>query len=247
MLSSEALPTLSVETGLELTSLRTTQFRRAIYLVAKGTHARWHRSDRTLQCSTSRNTLAMIRQSGEQLEIIEYLKTPPTRDRLIELLSAIRPRDLLRRKGTPYDELGLNDPKWTDDANHARRHYHLRQDRIQGGYNGDSTDRRWADAGHLAEDEAKRGRGRRQTAKLVILDRVMPERIVPNPVIQANVLLDLRMLVGTRGGLERTAGEFGALLRATNLRLERILPTRMPASLVEASPDMMAAGLSTKR
>ena len=68
-------------------------------------------------CGTSRNTLAMIRQSGEEPEIIEYLKAPPTRERLIELLRAMsmRPRELLRRKGTPYDELGLDDPKWTDD------------------------------------------------------------------------------------------------------------------------------------
>jgi arsenate reductase (glutaredoxin) len=68
-------------------------------------------------CGTSRNTLAMIRQSGEEPEIIEYLKTPPTPERLIELLRAMsmRPRELLRRKGTPYDELGLDDPKWTDD------------------------------------------------------------------------------------------------------------------------------------
>jgi arsenate reductase len=68
-------------------------------------------------CGTSRNTLAMIRQRGEEPEIIEYLKTPPTRQRLIELLRAMRmrPRDLLRRKGTPYDELGLDDPKCTDD------------------------------------------------------------------------------------------------------------------------------------
>jgi arsenate reductase (glutaredoxin) len=68
-------------------------------------------------CGTSRNTLAMIRQSGEEPEIIEYLKTPPTRERLMELLQAMgmRPRELLRRKGTPYDELGLDDPKWTDD------------------------------------------------------------------------------------------------------------------------------------
>ena len=68
-------------------------------------------------CGTSRNTLAMIRQSGEEPEVIEYLKTPPTRDRLIELLRAMsmRPRELLRRKGTPYDELGLDDPKWTDE------------------------------------------------------------------------------------------------------------------------------------
>lgn len=68
-------------------------------------------------CGTSRNTLAMIRQSGEEPEVIEYLKTPPSRERLVELIRAmgITPRDLLRQKGTPYDELGLDDPKWTDD------------------------------------------------------------------------------------------------------------------------------------
>lgn len=68
-------------------------------------------------CGTSRNTLAMIRQSGEEPEVIEYLKTPPTRERLVELIAAlgIRPRDLLREKGTPYAELGLADPKWSDD------------------------------------------------------------------------------------------------------------------------------------
>ena len=68
-------------------------------------------------CGTSRNTLAMIRQSGAEPEVIEYLKTPPTRERLVELIKAmgIAPRDLLRRKGTPYDELGLDDAKWTDD------------------------------------------------------------------------------------------------------------------------------------
>jgi len=68
-------------------------------------------------CGTSRNTLAMIRQSGEQPEIIEYLKSPPTRQRLVELIGAMRltVRELLRRKGTLYDELGLDDPKWTDD------------------------------------------------------------------------------------------------------------------------------------
>ena len=70
-----------------------------------------------LACGTSRNTLAMIRQSGEEPEVIEYLKTPPSRARLIELIAAmgIRPRDLLREKGTPYAELGLADPKWSDD------------------------------------------------------------------------------------------------------------------------------------
>ena len=69
------------------------------------------------KCGTSRNTLAMIRQSGEEPEIIEYLKTPPSREKLVELTAAmgIAPRDLLRRKGTPYDELGLDDPKWSDD------------------------------------------------------------------------------------------------------------------------------------
>ena len=68
-------------------------------------------------CGTSRNTLAMIRQSGEQPEVIEYLKNPPSRARLIELIKAmaIPVRALLREKGTPYAELGLADPKWSDD------------------------------------------------------------------------------------------------------------------------------------
>lgn len=68
-------------------------------------------------CGTSRNTLAMIRQSGEQPEVIEYLKTPPSRGKLVELIAAmgISPRELLRKKGTPYAELELGDPKWTDD------------------------------------------------------------------------------------------------------------------------------------
>jgi len=68
-------------------------------------------------CGTSRNTLAMIRQSGEEPEVIEYLKNPPDRARLIELIAAmgISARALLREKGTPYTELGLADPKWSDD------------------------------------------------------------------------------------------------------------------------------------
>ncbi len=68
-------------------------------------------------CGTSRNTLAMIRQSGEEPEVIEYLKNPPDRARLIELIAAmgISVRALLREKGTPYAELGLADPKWSDD------------------------------------------------------------------------------------------------------------------------------------
>ncbi len=68
-------------------------------------------------CGTSRNTLAMIRQSGAEPEIIEYLKTPPSRERLKELVAAmgVPVRALLREKGTPYHDLGLSDPKWTDD------------------------------------------------------------------------------------------------------------------------------------
>ena len=68
-------------------------------------------------CGTSRNTLAMIRQSGEEPEVIEYLKAPPSRERLIELIAAmgITPRELLRQKDTPFAALGLGDPKWTDD------------------------------------------------------------------------------------------------------------------------------------
>ena len=68
-------------------------------------------------CGTSRNTLAMIRQSGEEPEVIEYLKNPPSRERLVELLKAMgmTPRELLREKGTPYSELGLGDPKLSDD------------------------------------------------------------------------------------------------------------------------------------
>jgi len=68
-------------------------------------------------CGTSRNTLAMIRQSGEEPEIIEYLKNPPDRARLIGLIKAmgISVRALLRQKGTPYAELGLAESKWSDD------------------------------------------------------------------------------------------------------------------------------------
>jgi arsenate reductase (glutaredoxin) len=68
-------------------------------------------------CGTSRNTLAMIRQSGEEPEVIEYLKNPPSRAQLVELIRAmgIPVRALLRERGTPYAELGLADPKWSDD------------------------------------------------------------------------------------------------------------------------------------
>ena len=69
-------------------------------------------------CGTSRNVLGLIRNSGVEPTIIEYLKTPPSRGELVELIArmGIPVRDLLRRKGTPYDELGLDDPHWTDDA-----------------------------------------------------------------------------------------------------------------------------------
>jgi arsenate reductase (glutaredoxin) len=68
-------------------------------------------------CGTSRNTLAIIRQSGVEPVIVEYLKTPLSREKLVELIASmgIPVRGLLREKGTPYNELGLDDPKWTDD------------------------------------------------------------------------------------------------------------------------------------
>ena len=68
-------------------------------------------------CGTSRNTLAMIHQAGEEPEVIEYLKNPPDRERLLELLAQMKisPRELLRQKGTPYDELGLGDTQLSDE------------------------------------------------------------------------------------------------------------------------------------
>ena len=68
-------------------------------------------------CGTSRNTLALIRNSGVEPIVVEYLQTPPGRATLVELIAAMgmRVRDVLRQKGTPYDELKLGDPKWTDD------------------------------------------------------------------------------------------------------------------------------------
>jgi arsenate reductase (glutaredoxin) len=68
-------------------------------------------------CGTSRNTLAMIRQSGEEPVVIEYLKQPPDRERLLQLIAAmgIPVRALLRERGTPFAELGLGDAKWSDD------------------------------------------------------------------------------------------------------------------------------------
>lgn len=69
------------------------------------------------QCGTSRNTLGLIRNSGEEPTVIEYLKNPPDRDTLVELINAMGTgvRALLRIKGTPYEELGLANPELTDD------------------------------------------------------------------------------------------------------------------------------------
>ena len=68
-------------------------------------------------CGTSRNTLALIRNSGAEPRIVEYLKTPPDRDELKSLLARMGAtvRDVLRQKGTPHDELDLGNPKWTDE------------------------------------------------------------------------------------------------------------------------------------
>ena len=69
-------------------------------------------------CGTSRNVLGLIRNSGEEPTIIEYLKTPPNRTELVDLIArmGMSVRDLLRRKGAPYDELGLDDASLTDEA-----------------------------------------------------------------------------------------------------------------------------------
>ena len=68
-------------------------------------------------CGTSRNVLGLIRNSGEEPLVVEYLKTPPERSELVALIRrmGMPVRDLLRRKGTPYDALGLDAPGWTDD------------------------------------------------------------------------------------------------------------------------------------
>jgi len=69
------------------------------------------------QCGTSRNVLAILREQGIEPKVIEYLENPPTKARLKELIAkmGIPVRDVLRRKGTPYDELGLDDPSLTDE------------------------------------------------------------------------------------------------------------------------------------
>lgn len=69
-------------------------------------------------CGTSRNTLALIRNAGIEPHVIEYLKTPPSRVMLMQLIDrmGISPRDLVREKGTPYADLGLDDPTLSDAA-----------------------------------------------------------------------------------------------------------------------------------
>lgn len=69
-------------------------------------------------CGTSRNALAMIRAAGIEPHVVEYLKTPPSRPLLVQLIerAGVRPRALLRQKGAPYAELGLDDPSLSDDA-----------------------------------------------------------------------------------------------------------------------------------
>jgi arsenate reductase len=69
-------------------------------------------------CGTSRNTLAMVRASGVEPEVIEYLKSPPSRARLTELIAAMGgdARALIREKGTPYEALGLANPDLSQDA-----------------------------------------------------------------------------------------------------------------------------------
>ena len=69
------------------------------------------------KCGTSRNTLEIIRQAGEEPEVIEYLKTPPSRAELVEIINAtgLPVRDILRENGTPFADLDLGNDKWSDD------------------------------------------------------------------------------------------------------------------------------------
>jgi arsenate reductase len=69
------------------------------------------------KCGTSRNTLALIRNSGVEPEIVLYLETPPSKDELTQLISqmGVAVRDVLRQTGTPYEELELGNAKWSDD------------------------------------------------------------------------------------------------------------------------------------
>lgn len=68
-------------------------------------------------CGTSRNTLALIRNSGVEPEVVLYLETPPSKEQLKRLIAdmAMPVRDVLRQKGTPYDELDLGNAKWSDE------------------------------------------------------------------------------------------------------------------------------------
>jgi len=70
-----------------------------------------------LKCGTSRNTLALIRNSGVEPEVVLYLETPPSKEQLNKLIAdmGIPVRDVLRQKGTPYEELDLGDAKWSDE------------------------------------------------------------------------------------------------------------------------------------
>ncbi|WP_346911721.1 arsenate reductase (glutaredoxin) [uncultured Roseibium sp.] len=69
------------------------------------------------KCGTSRNTLEMIRKAGVEPTVVEYLKTPPSREELVSMIKrmGVPVREVLRQKGTPYDELGLGEDKWSDD------------------------------------------------------------------------------------------------------------------------------------
>jgi arsenate reductase (glutaredoxin) len=69
-------------------------------------------------CGTSRKVLGVLREAGLEPKVVEYLKTPPSREELVSLLSRMgkTPRQILRRKGTPYDELGLDDSAKSDDS-----------------------------------------------------------------------------------------------------------------------------------
>jgi arsenate reductase (glutaredoxin) len=82
----------------------------------------WHNP----KCATSRKVLELIRQKGHAAEIVEYLKDPPSIADIRTVLkdAGLKPRDLLRHRGTPYDELGLDDPKLTDSALVKAMHEH---------------------------------------------------------------------------------------------------------------------------
>lgn len=82
----------------------------------------WHNP----RCATSRKVVDMIRRAGVAPTIVDYVKTPPSRADIKAALTdmGLQPRALLRRRGTPYDALGLDDPKWTDAALIAAMHEH---------------------------------------------------------------------------------------------------------------------------